>query len=456
MRVRGLSGFSFRVALLYAALFAASTLLLLGFVYLATVGAVERQTDATIQAEIEGLAEHYRLQGLPGLIDVIQARSAAGPGRRGLYLLADARFRPLAGNLRSWPGQARDEPGWVDFQLVVEEAGGLREDLARARTFLLPEGLRLLVGRDASERTRLAELFGGAALGAFALALALGALGGALTSRALLRRLDGINRTASKILAGDLAERMPVGRAGDEFDELARHLNAMLDRLHRLMSGMRGIADSIAHDLRTPISRLRSRLELALMSDAEGATGREALERAVAELDSVLAAFNALLNIGLAESGALRDRFAEVDLAVLVRDAAELYEPAAGEKGVRLEATPGAGAVVMGDRHLLAQAVANLLDNAVKYTPEGGLVTIEATRSGGTACLVVTDSGPGVAPQDRERALERFARLDAARSAPGSGLGLSLVRAVAELHGATLRLEDNAPGLRVVLELEAA
>ena len=443
----------FRYALVYMVLFAVSVSGVLGLVYGATVGVIGRQTDATVEAEITGLREHYREGGLQALIQIIQERSAGNPGRRGLYMLADQDFDLLAGNLPAWPNTGRISSGWIDFTVDVPNNDGVVPPrVARARVFLLPEGLRLLVGRDTTERSDFRHLFTEALVGALGLTFALSLLGGLLTSRYLLSRIDAINRTSRVILAGDLKQRMPVSGSGDEFDQLANNLNAMLDQIERLMAGMREVSNSIAHDLRSPISRLRSRLEVTLMSRTDLESYRDALVATIGEADGILATFNALLRIALAESGALRDSFEPVDLAAIAEDAAELYEPVAEEKGLAFRTYFDAALPAVGNRHLLSQAVANLLDNAIKYTPAGGTVTLAAWRGEHGLQISVADSGPGIPPEHREKVLERFVRLDSSRSQPGSGLGLALVAAVAHLHDIRLRLEDNRPGLRVVLE----
>ena len=447
-------GSTVRFALVYLALFGVSATGLLAFVYTTTVGVIGHQIDQTIEAEIGGLAEQYRQNGLVGLRRTIERRSAGSPGRRSIYLLAGPGFVPVAGNLSDWPPDGRGAGGWIDFPIQTAEGGVPRRQVARARTFLLAGGFHLLVGRDMTERAEFGDRMTGALIGALALSVLFGAAGGILMSRNLLRRIDAINRSSADILRGDLKRRMPVSGNSDEFDRLAGNLNAMLDRIVGLMGGMRTLADSIAHDLRSPIARLRSRLEVTLLGKPDVDAYRDALERSVAETDSILETFSAVLAISLAESRALRDAFEETDLAVVVADAADLYEPLTDERNQTLEVAADPGLTVLGNPSLLAQAVVNLLDNAFKYTPDGGTIALTARRGVGGSEIVVADDGPGIPPQSREQALRRFGRLDRSRHTPGAGLGLSLVAAVADLHDATLSLDDNDPGLKVVLKFE--
>jgi signal transduction histidine kinase len=449
--IRVLRSSTFRYAIIYMLVFGISVAGVLGFVYWQTVRVIASQTDDTIQAEITGLAEQYRQFGLLGLVRIIRERSQAAPGRRGLYLLADRNYNRIEGNLSSWPPIARGEPNTVDFLVATDAGEETKPQVARARTFALPGGFYLLVGRDMTERTDFTKLMTDALIGGLILTAVFGLAGGILMSRSLLARIEGINRTTEGILQGDLARRMPVRGNRDEFDRLATSLNAMLDQIDGLMTGMRGVADNIAHDLRSPISRLRSRLEVTLMSEADADGYRRAMEDAIREADGILATFNALLEIALAEAGAVRDRFSPIDLSALANDAGELYGPVAEEKGQILASAIEPGVTVPGNSHLLAQAVANLLDNAIKYTPEGGRISLDVRRDGDGAVLDIRDSGPGIPEEARGRVLDRFVRLDASRSAPGAGLGLSLVSAVARLHKATLTLTDNTPGLHITL-----
>jgi signal transduction histidine kinase len=448
---------AFRLALAYLGLFLASVLLILGLIYWSTAGLIDAQTTDTIEAEITGLREQYRRHGLPGLVRVVRER-AASPHTNSLYLIAAPDGTPLAGNLERWPDAARQAaPGWIAFDIVtpLPEA---EPHPARAATFVLPGRVRLLVGRDLRELEAFEARVVTALAWALVLTVGLGLPGGWLFGRSALRRIDAINRTTGRIMAGDLAERVPVRGSGDELDRLAGNLNAMLDRIEQLMGGMRRTGESIAHDLRTPLSRLRSRLEIALMEAGDEAALRAALADGLAECDALLATFGALLRIAQAESGALREDFEPVPLADLARGLAELYEPAAEDKGLALEVAAEGDPVVSGSRQLLSQAVANLLDNAVKYTPSGGRVTLAVApgADGAGPRLSVADSGPGIPEAERERVLQRFVRLEPSRSTPGNGLGLSLVDAVARLHGCRLELADNDPGLRATLAFPAA
>ncbi len=330
-------------------------------------------------------------------------------------------------------------------------------------TFTLPGHFRLLVGRDMSELDQLSDRMVRSLGWIIAATAMLGLGGGLLVSRGAMRRIEAINRTTRQIMAGDLSDRVPRFGGGDEIDRLAGNLNAMLDRIERLMTGMRQVTDSVAHDLRTPLTRLRSRIELALIHETDDAeVYRGVLQDSIGEADRLIATFTALLSIAEAESGAKRSDFTAVDLVDVVQLAADLYEPVAEERGQRLvmeiaEGVAPQTVVVRGNGQLLAQAVSNLLDNAIKYTPEGGTITLrlDGAAAGQAARVTVADNGPGVPAEERPKVLQRFVRLDAARASPGNGLGLSLVDAVASLHGARLELSDNQPGLRVALVFPA-
>jgi signal transduction histidine kinase len=442
-----LRSYAFRLALLYTALSVASVLMLLGYIYWATAGYMDRQTDETIEAEIRGLAEQYRRRGLNGLSRVLAERVARDPDGAAVYLLADSDFSPIIGNLNRWPDAPIADTGWTRFRLRDWGRDKSEEHEARARTFLLRGELHLLVGRDVRdlEATRgliLNALAWGLAITA---ALALGV--GLLMSAGVTRRIEAINQTGREIMEGDLSRRVPTSGSGDDFDQLAANLNRMLSRIEELMTAVRQVSDNIAHDLRTPLTRLRTRLELARDHDPQQAGA--AIDKAIEDAEVLLATFNALLRIARIESRSRRSAFSDVDLAHLVTDVGELYEPLAMDKGLRLRVLAKEAVTVQGDRDLLFQALANLLDNAIKYTPQGGLVTASAENRDGRVQVSVSDTGPGIPEALREQVFQRFFRADASRSTPGSGLGLSLVRAVADLHGARITLADNEPGLRI-------
>jgi signal transduction histidine kinase len=444
---------AFRLASLYFAVFAMSVLGVLVSVYWMSADFVERQTQATLDAEIAGLAEQYAQRGLSGLVQIVAARSAGDRGDGMLYLVTNAEGHPLAGNITGWPEGTPTAAGPVSFRVTVKAHGETRMHPAQGALIVIPGGYRLMVAHDISDAALYRERIKMTLLWSGLVALAAGLIGGAVMSRNLLRRVEQVNRTAERVMGGDLAERVPLKGASDEFDQLAANLNNMLDQIERLMAGMREVSDNIAHDLRTPLARLRARLELSLADGPEDGAQTAAVRAAIGEADRLLATFNALLSIAEAESGARRNAAEPLDLAQTVRAAAELYEPVAEEKGraLRLDVEPGI--MIRGDRHLLSQAVANLLDNALKYG--GGEVKLSAHRLDGRAALEVSDTGPGIPEDERETVFDRFVRLEASRSTPGNGLGLSLVRAVARLHNGTVALGDNQPGLKVRLEFAA-
>jgi len=435
----------FRLTLAYMALFALSVSALSAFIYWATVGYLERQTNAIIEAEIDGLYEQYERGSLRGVADVIADRVQRDTERRSFYLLADAIGRRIAGNVENWPAGLDDARGqWVDFV----QSGS--DTPVRAMLLRVGPGFRLLVGRDIRELTAIRRVLRSAAVYGMSLSLALALLGGVLIALSAERRLAEINRTTRQIMAGDLSRRAPLKGSNDEHDELAQNINAMLDQIENLLAGMRHVGDSVAHDLRGPLTRLRNRLETVAAAEHPS---RDDLADCVAQLDQVLATFNALLRIARVESGAYRSAFTTVDLVPIVRDVCELYQAAAEERHVTLRCQAATTVEVFGDRELLAQVLTNLVDNAVKYTPAGGLVRVDLTLRDDTAHLCVADSGPGISAADRDRVLQRFTRLDQARSQPGNGLGLALVNAVTLQHHGRLTLGDNAPGLVATLEL---
>ena len=365
-----------------------------------------------------------------------------------MYLLADPGLRRLAGNLSAWPREAEGaEDGWVEIS--ARRAGGEEtHGPIRARTFLLPGGFRLLVGRDPRGRADFEGLILESLGYALGITLVLGLLGGLVMSRRMLRRVDAVRETGQRIVRGDLSRRMPVTGVGDEFDRLSVTVNEMLDEIETLMTGLRTVTDSVAHDLRSPLTRLKSRLELALREGPDDERGhRAALERAIAETDGILRTFATLMEIARAESGKAGIAMAPVDLGTIVADMVELYAPLAEAKGLAIEAAlEETQRVVSGHAQFLSQLVANLLDNALACTPEGRIrVSLVRERSGAVR-LAVEDSGPGIPAEERERVLQRFVRLDASRTGGGSGLGLSLVAGVASLHRASLVARRESAG----------
>jgi len=438
---------AFQFAMMYAVMFAVSVLVLVGVLYWWTIGDLNRQIDATIEAEITGLVEQYERLGIGGLISAVAERSSRNSERDSVYLFVDANLRPLAGNLEGWPVSLTRTGRWFEFERAT--ASG---DVVPIRAMVLGVGrdMRLLVGRDVSDQVRLNRVFERSASLGIAISLLLALAGGLLMSINAQRRVATINRTARQIMGGDLSQRVPLAGTNDEYDELAISINAMLNQIDGLLDGIRHVGDSIAHDLKTPLTRLRNRLERLSVAEPDDGDG---LEQCVAESDGLLATFDALLRISRIESGAFRAAFEEFDLAEMVREICDVYQPAGDEREIALQCHSQDAMRIYGDRELLAQALTNLLDNAIKYTPRGGTVEVGTHSDGKLRRLVVSDSGPGVPDEEIDNLHRRFVRLDNARSEPGNGLGLALVHAVVEQHHGNLVIRNKHPGLEVCLEL---
>ncbi len=440
-----------RFGVIYAGLFGISAVALAAFLWWSTAGFLARQTDTAINADTQGLFERYVEGGRSGLLDTIDQRLTGNVDDDAVYLLVDPEFHRLAGNLESWPPSVTMDIDWADLAIT---RAGLR-GVARVHHFDLPDGDHLLIGRDIESRNQLRRLLSDAMLWAGLVAAGLGSIG-AWAVRGLFRStLADVSATAAAVSGGDLSRRVKVTGTGDEFDLLALTINDMLDRIARLMDGVRQVSNAIAHDLRTPITRARVRLEDAATHAVGEADLHAAIARAQDDLDGVVAVFQALLRIAEIEAGARRSAFALTDLGPLLRDLAELYDAAAEAAGLQLVAELPGVIAVLGDRDMLQQAVSNLLDNAVKFSPAGSVVTLSVGASDTQVRIAVADQGPGIPPEDRDRVTTRFFRGEQSRHTPGSGLGLALVQAVATLHGGALLLEDAAPGLRAVLLLPA-
>lgn len=435
-------------------MFAVSVGAVLAYVYYNTAVILERQIDETVRAEVQGLADQYRLRGLRGLIDAVSRRTDNDTGA--VYILIGPGGQRFAGNIDTMPAEADGDEDWIDFPLDVLKNDVTERHTARGYHADLSNGFELLVGRDVEELRQFTEIIRNTLFGALAIALVLGLGGGLAMSRNFLRRVDAITAASRTIMAGDLAGRMPVSGSNDELDRLAQSLNEMLDQIERLMAGMREVSSNVAHDLRTPLTRLRARVEGALRS-GDTVSYREALDQTIAESDHLLATFNALLSIARAEAGQTGGELLPLDARTILTEVVELYEPIAEEAGGKLVLAAGVALPVRGDRQLLAQAISNLVDNALKYGVTAGCpnpdIRIEGHVEGREVIVTVADRGGGIPAADRKRVIERFVRLDESRTKPGSGLGLSLVAGVMRLHGGSLSLEDNAPGLTARLTL---
>lgn len=439
---------------MYMALFCASAVILLGFIYFATVGLIDKETNAAIEAEIRGLTEQYSELGIDGLTRVIKERSGNEADQGAVYMLADDQLKLLAGDISVWPSGTLTIDHRIRFTIGTNHSNSDGTHEVVAQMFELSGGYHLLVGRDIEDRLGFQRLITDSLLWALAITIVLSMVGGLLMSRNMLRRVDAIDRASRTIMQGDLAQRMPIRGTGDEFDRLAGQLNEMLDQIEQLNIGMRTVVDSVAHDLRGPLTHLKSHIELTLLGKPDLDNYRIGLDTALAAADRIHTTFDALLRIAQAEAGAVA--MEDLDLGVLVQGVTDLYEPIADERNIGVDVYTEPKTWITGNRDLLAQAVANLLDNAIKYTPGGGKIKLEVKTDTGHVQLILNDTGPGVAAQDRARVLERFVRLDDSRTTPGSGLGLSLVAAVAKLHRASLELGGSTNGLRVILTFRAA
>jgi signal transduction histidine kinase len=451
---------AFKLTLVYLLIFILFAASLLGYFALNTRRLINEQITTTVQSEIRGLTEQYEQGGLRRLVTSVELRSRR-PGSN-LYLVTTASGEGLAGNVGALQPGALDHSGWLEtlYRRLDSPDGADRHALVEVVQF--GGGFRLLVGRDLDERERLYNIIANAGRWSFAVVVVLGLAGGFFVSRRVLSRIDAMTGTAQTIMAGDLSGRLPVAGTGDELDRLANNVNAMLDRIVALMRGLTEVSDNIAHDLKTPLTRLRNRCEQALRNSTSEKDYRAALESTIEESDGLIRTFNALLMIARAEAGHARDNMTEFDAAEIARDVGELYEPLAEEKGLALKVDAPAPAPVRGNRELVGQALANLVDNAIKYGSNGKLngepteILVRAGNDGERIKLTVEDHGPGIPDADRERVVERFVRLDQSRSEPGLGLGLSLASAVARLHGGELKLEDNHPGLKGTIDLPRA
>lgn len=433
--------------LFFFALFAGSTI-----VYLArhTQQLVVDQIQETIEGETRDLKAQFLTGGINRLVEVVEAR-VAQPGSN-LYIVTTYAGATFVSNA-DIPNNILALPGWQEISYHrSDEPGSEYNSRAIVKVEVLDGGFRLLVGRDYEERDRLRQILAKPARWAVLFIVVLGVSGGVFVARRVLKRIDAMTETGERIMLGDLSGRLPVTGTGDEFDRLANSLNAMLERIEGLMGGLKQVSDNIAHDLKTPLTRLRNHAEEALRSAKTPEEYRKALHATIEESDGLIRTFNALLLIARAEAGEARKHMVDFDAAETAESVAELYEPLAEEKGMSLEVDAAGPLSVHGSRELIGQALANLVDNALKYAAKGK-IRIEARIQQDNLLLTVSDRGPGIPEKDRGRVTERFVRLEESRSQPGAGLGLSLAAAVAHLHGGELKLEDNSPGLRVTLAL---
>jgi signal transduction histidine kinase len=446
--LRILRSAAFRLALIYAGLFVVSACVLFATVFVIATAALQSDMQAVLRTEALQLAEIHRNSGLLGLAEQVTRRMNFRTRGPIYYLVQAPTQQVVVGNL---PGMPPVE-GVVDF--VRDRAAGDPEDARSKLTgfgLTLRDGSFILVAQDASRLIDMQHAIVQAFAWAGALTLLLAIGGGMLLGSNFVRRIDTIGRTSRAIMEGDLSARIPVRGNNDEIDQLVVGLNAMLDRIQQLMDGLRQVTSDIAHDLRTPLGRLRQRLEDARERAATTGEYEAATEAAIAEADGLLDIFSALLRIAQIEAGAQKSAFAAVDLSALLRSIADAYAPPAEDTGHKLDSAIDDGVTITGDRQLLAQLFSNLIENALSHTPAGSTVRLVLHRTATGFEARVTDNGPGIPEAEREKVFDRFYRLDRSRTTKGSGLGLALVKAIASLHGLSLALKDNTPGLAVIL-----
>jgi len=447
---------AFRMSTAYTLLVALAVCVTLGSTYLLTQSIVQGDVDLIIDTELRSLENQYVRSGIPGVTDEINLRIDSWGRIGAVYMLAGPRFERLAGNVTNWPFDGDPAEPYPEFRIESIEPGQRSVHPVRAAVRKLPNGDWLLVGSDMSQDRRYVRTFQIATLWGIGLSILVAGIAGFSFSFRLARRVGDVTDTCVRIMSGEQGHRLPVAGSSDEFDALATSVNRVLDRLEEQTRTLRATFDSVAHDLRAPLHRLRSRMDAVLRLPALESGIREPVESALREVDHLQRTLATLLQIALAESGAPLASPAPVDVGELAEELAELFEPVARERDLTLTARVERGVIVEGNRQLLAQLITNLLENALKYVPAGGRIDVGVKRLADRAQLVIGDNGPGMPAEERLRAGEPFARLGQRSGLEGSGLGLSLVSAIARLHRARLALESNDPGLRAVISLPLA
>jgi signal transduction histidine kinase len=440
-----------KLAFIYVIVFASAIFAVLGYVYWSTVAYVSKKLDRTIMVEHALLIKTHGSAGRSGLTALINQRVADQFFEEWAYLLADASLIYVAGNLQSWPARLQADQGWDNLAVTDWKANSTEPPLLRVTYQVLPDGYRLLLGRKVDDLERFGKKITIGLAWAAGLFLILTGAAGISTSRRSVARIEAINATSREIIESGLRERIPVRGTGDEWDGLAENLNSMLDRIEDLVQSNRQVSDNVAHDLRTPLTRMRGRLERAYNRQLDLGKYHALIGEVISELDEILRTFSSLLRITQIET---RDRtagFRHLDLAEIAREVIELFDPAAEENGVTLDIAASDRVDVVGDRDLLFDAISNLVDNAIKHGGHKGCVTVAVSYRADGPVLSVADRGPGIPIEERKHVLQRFYRLEGSRNSPGNGLGLSLVAAVASLHGARVEMADNSPGLRIEL-----
>jgi signal transduction histidine kinase len=436
-----------RFALTLIGIFGAVVVVLLGYIYSSTSSYVRRQSDRTITAELANLQKIYANSGRGGLVAAITQRAADERFEGGVYLFADAAYAPLAGNLEAWPPGLKGFNGWGNFNAREWKPIAIDRPLLRATFETLPDGSHLLVGKDIDDVDELVKQIETALGLSVLLILVLAAVATAAITRRTVGRIEAINATSRVIMQSGLGERIPLRGTRDEWDQLAANLNSMLERIESLMGEVKQVTDNVAHDLRTPLARIRGRLEKAYHKRNEGEYDPSLIGDTLADLDDVLRMFSSLMRISQIETTDRTAAFRTVNLAEIASEVVELFDAAAEDKSGRLNIVANERVFVTGDKDLLFDTVANLVDNAIKHGREAGHVTVEVAQSDGGAVISIADDGPGIPAAEYQHVFKRFYRLERNRLTPGNGLGLSLVGAVARLHGARIEMLDNAPGL---------
>jgi len=442
---------TFKRALIWIAIFGAIVVVLFGYVYWSTSSYVLSRSDQAIAAEYAELYRAYATGGRNGLIAAIEKRTAEDRFEGGIYLLADPSFAPVVGNLEAWPSSLQGIQGWHNFGELASKPDAVDRPVLRARFETLPDGYHLLVGRDISDLDGFAKRINTALALVLSLIFVLAGAASISVTRRTVGRIEAINATSRAIMQSGLGKRIPLHGTRDEWDQLADNLNSMLERIEALMREVRQVTDNVAHDLRTPLTRMRGRLERACGRPRDPASDQSLIENTMAELDGVLRTFSSLTRISQIEASNQRAAFGTVDLAKIASEVVELFDAATEESGGHLSLARDQHVFVTGDRDLLFDAIANLVDNAIKHGREAGQITVEVEHSDGGGVISVADDGSGLPTEEQENVFKRFYRLERSRSTPGSGLGLSVVAAVARLHGARIEMFDNRPGLKVQL-----